>query len=186
MLWTYGPFFPVRANGEAHALPPSARKKGAITWTHFCKVPGIKVAGLRGSFLRFPPIGPGDPRQGICTLQQNPPHAQAACVTFCFVKPVRRASRVAEHSDRAPRSHSYVASRKGARSASKMQSCWLDNASEMQSCWLDKPAYPNFLSRAHVRHAGLTTGSLHHTRWAHGAREGLWLEQFVTYSSHSY
>ena len=33
--------------------------------------------------------------------------------------------RAARNSDRSPRSH--VASRKGARSASGMQSCWLDN-----------------------------------------------------------
>ena len=34
--------------------------------------------------------------------------------------------RAARNSDRSPRSHTYVASRKGARSASGMQSCWLD------------------------------------------------------------
>ena len=37
--------------------------------------------------------------------------------------------RAARNSDRTPRSHTYVASRKGARSASGMQSCWLDKLS---------------------------------------------------------
>ena len=90
MLWTYGPFFPVRANGEAHALPPSARKKGAITWTHFCKVPGIscRAARLLSTFPSDRTWGPQ--ARNLHSATEPSARASSVCnILFCQTSKTR-------------------------------------------------------------------------------------------------